>query len=224
MIPTPLLAVVFDMDGLLLDTEVIYRDVFTTVCVAHGYEVPETLYRSLIGTPSDRTQDLLLDSFGPDFPLASVYADCREGLDAQFRIGVPAKPGAQELLAFLAAQGMPTAVATSTRRTAALDHLDKAGLLPHLRTVVTRDDVSNGKPHPETFVTAAARLGVAPDGCLALEDSHHGVRAAHAAGMATVMVPDLLPPTDEIAALCVAVADSLHDVHAMVTKQGAASD
>ena len=84
------------------------------------------------------------------------------------------------------------------------------------QAVVTRDDVANPKPHPEPYLTAAARLGVPPGDCLAIEDSHSGVRAAHAAGMQTVMVPDLVLPTDEIAALCAAVMESLHAVHAAV--------
>jgi beta-phosphoglucomutase-like phosphatase (HAD superfamily) len=83
-------------------------------------------------------------------------------------------------------------------------------------SIVTRDDVVNPKPHPEPYLTAARRLGAAPGRCLALEDSHSGVRAAHAAGMQTIMVPDLVRPTEEIAKLCIAVLPSLADVHEML--------
>jgi beta-phosphoglucomutase-like phosphatase (HAD superfamily) len=78
--------------------------------------------------------------------------------------------------------------------------------------VVTRDDVANPKPHPEPYLLAASRLGIAPGLCIAVEDSHTGVRAAHAAGMQTIMVPDIVPPTSEIGALCVGVLDSLHEL------------
>ena len=213
MFPDPWTAVVFDMDGLLLDTERAYRDVFTAACDAAGFELTEAHYAALVGTPGDETRTLLMQWFGPDFPIADVFADCRTALAARFRRGVPVKNGAKELLVLLAEHDVPTAIATSTRRATAMEHLEGAGLLPHLTQVVTRDDVQNGKPHPESFLTAAGRLGAAPSACLALEDSHHGVRAAHAAGMATVMVPDLLPAVAEVAALCVAVVDSLHDVH-----------
>lgn len=212
MLPDPWTAVVFDMDGLLLDTERAYRDVFTAACDAAGFQLTEAHYGALVGTPGDQTRVLLMQWFGPGFPIADVFADCRTALAERFRHGVPVKDGARELLHLLAERSVPTAIATSTRRSTAMEHLESAGLLPHLRHVVTRDDVQNGKPHPESFLTAARRLEAEPTACLALEDSHHGVRAAHAAGMATVMVPDLLPPTDEVAALCVAVVDSLHDV------------
>ena len=109
-------------------------------------------------------------------------------------------------------RNIPAAVATSTYREAALDHLKKAGLLDLFATIVTRDDVEHGKPHPQSFLTAARRLEVEPRTCWALEDSHNGVRAAHAAGMATIMIPDLLEPTEEISKLCTTTLPSLMHV------------
>ena len=108
---------------------------------------------------------------------------------------------------------MPRAVATSSRSPHAFGHLGRAGLLSLFDAIVTRDDVEHPKPHPEPYLKAASRLGVAPQRCLALEDSHSGVRAAHAAGMQTIMVPDLVSPTAEIERLCVAVMESLGHVH-----------
>src|SRR5690606_14994890 len=107
---------------------------------------------------------------------------------------------------------IPAAVATSSRNPHARTHLGAAGLLDLFETVVTRDDVVNPKPHPEPYLTAARRLGVDPLHCLALEDSNAGVRAAHAAGMQTVMVPDLVHPDAAIRALGVAVMESLDHV------------
>jgi len=125
---------------------------------------------------------------------------------------VPVKRGAREMLEMLAAQDIPMAVATSSRTVAALGHLGTAGLLERFTTVVTRDDVTHPKPHPEPYLMAAGRLRVRPEACLAIEDSHTGVRAAHAAGMQTVMVPDLVPPSDEVRSLCAAVMGSLDEV------------
>ena len=91
-----------------------------------------------------------------------------------------------------------------------------SGILPRFHAVVAAGDYARGKPNPDPFLTAADRLGVAPEACLALEDSHNGVRAAHAAGMMTVMVPDLLPVTDEMRGLCLAIAKSLHEVRGLL--------
>ncbi len=113
----------------------------------------------------------------------------------------------------LGSRGVPTAVATSTPRGEAIEHLRRAGLADSFSAVVTRTDVTRGKPDPETFLRAASLLGVPPVRCLALEDSHNGVRAAHAAGMATIMVPDMAAPTDEITELCWRVCGSLEQVH-----------
>jgi HAD superfamily hydrolase (TIGR01509 family) len=125
---------------------------------------------------------------------------------------VPVKAGVPELLKELKARRIPMAVATSSRAPHALGHLGTAGLLDMFHAIVTRDDVKHPKPHPEPYLTAARHLGIAPANCLAIEDSHSGVRAAHAAGMQTIMVPDLIPPTDELRALCHAVMASLHEV------------
>jgi HAD superfamily hydrolase (TIGR01509 family) len=202
-------AVVFDMDGLLLDTEVLYREVMAEACSALGHEMAVDFHSRLIGIPKDRGAQILLGHFGPDFPLAVFHERTAAAFSARCEIAVPVKKGAHELLRELGRRNIPAAVATSTHRKAALDHLKKAGLLDLFTTIVTRDDVEHGKPHPQSFLTAARRLEVDPRTCWALEDSHNGVRAAHAAGMATIMIPDLLEPTEEISQLCVAVLPSL---------------
>jgi HAD superfamily hydrolase (TIGR01509 family) len=202
-------AVVFDMDGLLLDTEVLYREVMAEACSELGRDMAVEFHSRLIGVPKDRGAQILLGHFGPDFPIAVFHEHTAAAFAARCEHAVPVKKGAHELLRELDRRNIPAAVATSTHREAALDHLQKAGLLGMLATVVTRNDVEHGKPHPDSFLTAARRLEVDPRTCWALEDSHNGVRAANAAGMATIMVPDLLEPTEEISKLCVAVLPSL---------------
>ena len=109
------------------------------------------------------------------------------------------KPGVVELLDFLAGRGLPLAVATSAGRATAEHHLGRAGLLDRFTALATRDDVERAKPHPDIYLEAARRLGVAPERCLAFEDSNIGLEAAHAAGTMAFMVPDLLQPLPESA-------------------------
>src|SRR5262249_21552474 len=124
-----------------------------------------------------------------------------------------------DLLKVLRDAAIPLAVATSTARPKTEAQLKKAGIFHNFDVLVTRSDVEIGKPHPETFLKAAALLSVDPSNCLVLEDSHNGVRAAAAAGMATIMIPDLLPLIPEIASLCVGVLPSLNDVRIRISQQ-----
>jgi HAD superfamily hydrolase (TIGR01509 family) len=136
-----------------------------------------------------------------------------------FEHAMPVKPGAATLVAYLAREGVPVAVATSANRRTAERHLDGSGLRAQLPLVFTRDDVDHPKPDPAVFLKAAAGLGMAPENCLAVEDSFTGIMAAHAAGTMVVMVPDIVPPTPEIAALCCRVTGDLHEVQAIIAAQ-----
>ncbi|WP_137150158.1 HAD family phosphatase [Devosia sp. FKR38] len=209
----PFQAVIFDMDGTLLDTEAVFRTIVFEVCDELGFEMTDDVHLSMVGGSHERTNQLLIEAYGVAFPYTLFDQRCRIIMHERSQSGVPLKAGARELVSDLKARGIPTAVATSSRHPHATHHLGAAGLLDLFQTIVTRDDVLNPKPHPEPYLTAAHRLGVAPEHCLALEDSHTGVRAAHAAGMQTVMVPDLVHPSAEIRALGIAVMESLSHVH-----------
>jgi HAD superfamily hydrolase (TIGR01509 family) len=214
--PRAVKAVVFDMDGLLVDTEAVFRDVMMAASAARGVDLPEAVFLRMVGLPEHASRAVAMGHFGDGFDydpwLAHVWELAHERIEA----GVPVKAGAAELLDALDRARLPRAIATSSQHATVERHLGPAGLLERFDAVIAAGDYACGKPSPDPFLAAATRLGVDPADCLALEDSHNGVRAAHAAGMMTVMVPDLLPATPEIAELCVAVANSLHEVRLML--------
>ncbi len=214
--PTKIEAVLLDMDGTLLDTETIYVGSMFAALADMGFHLHETLIHSMIGLPGKDCMALLNAEFGDRFSIKAfhpIYVDHRT---ERMKNGIPLKPGVIELLDLIARAGLPVAVATSSNRSNAEENLAKTGILPRFAAVLTRDDVAEAKPHPELFLKAAAALSMPPEACLAVEDSHVGVRAAHAAGTMTVMVPDMLPPTPEIRALCLHVVADMHAVHALL--------
>lgn len=219
ILPHPVGAVVFDMDGLLLDTERIYAAAVTGAGRAVGFDIPEQLYHTMIGIPGRECDLMIRAHFGPAFPMADYTAKCSALVTDLTEAGIPLKSGAVELIDDLFRRSIPTAVATSSSRRTAVRHLQTAGLLERFDLVVTRDDVAHGKPRPDLFIKAAEGLGIEARHCLSLEDSHNGIRSAHAAGTMPVMVPDIVPPSDEIRAMCVAIVGSLHDVRRLMTTQ-----
>jgi HAD superfamily hydrolase (TIGR01509 family) len=216
--PRPVRAVIFDMDGLLVDTEAPVRDALMSAAATIGRELPLVVFMSMVGTTSAHSDQVLVEHFGSDFDLDSYLAEVRRLLELSFDIGVPLKPGAAELLALVDEVGLPKALVTSSSRRAVDRHLP-AEVVARFSTLITSESVEQSKPHPEPYLRAAAALGIAPENCLALEDSHNGIRSAHAAGMMAVMVPDLLEATDEMREKTVAIADSLHDVCAALVFQ-----
>lgn len=218
MLPRPVRAVVFDMDGLLVDSEAVFRDSMMHVAREHGRNLPLEVFLRMVGLPGPSSRVIALAHFGEDFPIDEFNAAVWKHAHAHHdEIGVALKAGVTELLDHLDAAGLPRAVATSSTHAAVEHQLGRGGILARFQAVVAAGDYARGKPNPDPFLTAAARLGVDPAYCLALEDSHNGVRAAHAAGMMTVMVPDLLAATDEMRQRCIAIAESLHDVRHMLT-------
>ena len=217
--PRPVQAVVFDMDGLLIDSEGLVREGAMRAAAKLGFDMPFSVSASMIGLPFPDCKHLIEDHFGPTFPIDAYLIEERHEIEALFTEGVALKAGVIELLGYLKALGLPRAVATSSGRSSSVQHLGHHHLLRHFSAIVAREDVTRHKPYPDPYLRAAELLGVAPQNCLALEDSHNGVRAAHAAGMMTIMVPDLLDATQEMEQKCIAIADSLHAVHALLLAQ-----
>ena len=209
-------AVVFDMDGLIVDTEVLYREAMIAAVDAHGSAMPPTLYMETIGMPGDAARNALRDYFGPDFDLDALWADAKARFRELTRARRYMKAGVEELLDVLDAVAMPRAIATSSSHHDVRMHLSPHGLEGRFDAVVASGDYPRGKPNPDPYLKAAELLAVDPVWCLALEDSHNGVRAASEAGMMTVMIPDLLHPTEEMHRLCVRIAEDLHEVRALI--------
>lgn len=207
--PNPVMAVIFDMDGTLLDTEAAHLRAMAEAGTALGWDVPQDLLLRMVGIHREATRWMVAAHFGPDFPLDRFFVDSDALFEAANEIGIAVRPGAVSLLEHLKRAGIPMAVATSTRAPFAQRRLQRAGLLAFFNHVVTRSDVERPKPDPEPYLLAAARLGVDPASAVAVEDSYAGVRSATAAGIATVMVPDLLPPTQESHLLAAAIVPSL---------------
>lgn len=208
-------AVIFDMDGLMLDSERAILDCFRQAAAAQGADIESDWWLGMIGCGDTACRALLEDRIGAPAAamlLARGHARYVEMADA----GLPHRPGIVALLDLLAAHAMPRAVATSTRAPLAQRKLEAAGLLTYFEVVCTSSDVAQPKPAPDVYLLAAERLGVAPSQCLVLEDSPTGVRAALAAGMTAVQVPDLLAPDDDVRALGHRIVGSLAEAQALL--------
>jgi HAD superfamily hydrolase (TIGR01509 family) len=217
MFPRAIKAVVFDMDGLLIDSEIAYRDAMIHVAREnYGLDLPVAVFLRMVGLSAPAWQRVAVEHFGTDFPIETYNAAVWAHAYATHANGVALKPGVLELLDYLDVNELPRAVATSSGHPAVKHQLGGNKIYDRFHAIVAAGDYAQGKPAPDPFLTAAARMGVDPADCLALEDSHNGVRAAHAAGMMTVMVPDLLGPTDEMHERCITIAPDLHHVRQLL--------
>jgi HAD superfamily hydrolase (TIGR01509 family) len=212
-------AVVFDMDGLMLDTERPVQACCQAAADRLGFALDADYYhRELVGRGWAESDAALMARFGEAFPLERFKTDFERLWAAHLkRHGIDRKPGLLEVLAMLEARHIPVAVATSTHRHEAEFCLGLAELRERFAVVVTGDEVSQGKPQPDIYLEAAWRLGVPPGACIALEDSNAGVLAASRAGMLTLMVPDAgRLPSPEARRAAHAVCDSLLEASAVI--------
>lgn len=205
-------AVLFDMDGLMFDTERLSDEVWCAVSRKYGFEMTSRDVSLLRGRNYEGGRAAMLGRFGPDFPYDALAAEAHEKISARLARHVPLRPGLFELLDALRGLGCKMAVASSTQSDRVLHHMALAGVRDYFSAVIGGESVTNSKPDPEIFLRAAAALGETPASCMVLEDSYNGVRAGAASGCFTVMVPDIDPPTPEMEALADAVVPSLLDV------------
>ncbi|MEO1403288.1 MAG: HAD family phosphatase [Cyanobacteria bacterium J06635_1] len=207
-------AIIFDMDGLMLDSESIYHLAWQQAVQGLGYEFDSQLYLSLVGHSNAEAELLMGQFFGDTFPFQQFRADWTAYWHEHVQNhAIPVKSGLMELLDLLETYEIPKAVGTSSNLQEAEISLKGAGIWHRFAHIVTVDQVVAGKPAPDIFLRAAQKLGVTPKDCLVLEDSNAGVQAATAAGMPVMMVPDLQTPSAEAQQQAVAIADSLHNVY-----------
>lgn len=217
MFTPPFTAILFDMDGLMIDTERMAQRAWQQAGAEFGFTLPAALYLQAVGRTAPATEALFRAGLGADFPFAAVYARKQHYLyTAIEEEGIPTKPGLLELLDRVERREIAKAVATSTARVLAIKKLTAAKLLRRFDTMVCGDEVAQGKPAPDIFLAAAAKLGVAPAHCLVLEDSSAGIQAAHAAGMRAIWVPDLIQPSPAITPLAYSVVRDLHEVRQLL--------
>jgi beta-phosphoglucomutase-like phosphatase (HAD superfamily) len=212
-------AVIFDMDGLMLDTEPLYKVAWQAVAEELGHPLDDRSYARLVGRPTDDCERELVGQFGPDFPLDQFRVRWPVRWQAEVAVhGIPQKPGLLEFLAFLDGHGLPVAVATSSERDYTVFSLRHAGLEGRFSVVVTGDEVARGKPAPDIYLEAARRLRVAPGACVALEDSEAGILAASRAGMRAVLIPDWTRPSEVAVQAAFRVMGTLSEAHDFVSR------
>jgi HAD superfamily hydrolase (TIGR01509 family) len=188
-------AVIFDLDGTLIDSESITQAAGIEAFASLGVQVEPEFLHSLIGI-DDKTGGGLIRARFPDLDTDAFAMAWTRGVRQRYADGVPLKAGTQEVLSAIA---LPKAIATSSTRRQADSKLGQSGLGGHFAHVVTFDDVARPKPAPEPYLLAARLLGVDPARCVAFEDSETGARSAHAAGMTVVQIPDIVPATGDFA-------------------------
>ncbi len=210
-LPKSLQAVILDMDGVIIDSEPIYRFVWQSTAAELGYNLTDERYLSLLGFTIPDAEAEVARVAGTGFPIARF----RELWPVRWRHhvetgGLPVKPGLWNFLELLEQHHLPVAVATSSDAQTVAFSLRAAGLEGRFPCIVSGDQVARGKPAPDIFLEAARRLGVAPEFCIVLEDSDAGILAAVAAGIPAILIPDLKQPSPETAKRVFRVLPSLH--------------
>lgn len=204
--------VIFDMDGLMFDTERMWATFWEPALAELGLPYKKGLDEAARGTSGETMWNILRQFYGEDCDAEAIVESLHRVADKKFEKPVPKKPGLDELLAWLDEQHIPMAVASSSREKMIRHHLDNWGLTHYFSAIVSGQHVTHSKPDPEIFLLAAERLGVRPERCLVLEDSYNGVRAGAAGGFVTVMVPDMMQPDEEMRRCYTMECKSLNEV------------
>lgn len=206
-------AVVFDMDGVIFDSERAVMQCWKEVASRHNIPDIEKAILACTGTTMVRTREIMLNLYGADFPYDEYARESSVIFHSRYDGGrLPMKPGVKELLTFLNEHDKKIALASSTRQQVVTDELRDAGIIEYFDRIICGDMVSRSKPAPDIFLKACEELNVSPSDSYAIEDSYNGIRAAHAGGLHPIMVPDLLPADEEMQSLAEIVLPSLTSV------------
>ena len=216
---TQIQAVLFDMDGVIFDSEIKVIECWKDIAEKYGFGDIETPCYEALGTTREIAREIMLAHYGAGFPYDAYKDEMAALFHARYGEGrLPKKKGVEELLQFLHMHNLKVALASSTRREVVTQELRDGGLLDYFDAVICGDMVARSKPEPDIFLKACEVLGVAPEHAVGIEDSYNGMRALAAAGITAIMVPDLKQPTDEIRALAAEVLPDLLAVKAYLNK------
>ena len=213
-------AVVFDMDGVLFDTEIVCMKAWMAVAERRGLSGMEEIFNQVIGLNANDSRLIVLKAYGEDFDYPGFRQEAAEFFQKDMREnGLPVKPGVPEILEWLKGSGYKVGLASSTRSESVLSHLKQAEMEDYFSVVVTGDMIEHSKPRPDIYLLACSRLGVEPEQAYAIEDSPNGVRSAHAAGMWTIMVPDMIAPDEEMRRLSRVILKDMTEVMAYLLQK-----
>lgn len=206
-------AIIFDMDGLMIDSERVTYDEYVKKLNALGYhDFTEDIYIKCLGKTKPGICQVFIDHYGNDFPMVEVWDDVHVGIDDSLRKHVPIKKGLIELLEYLKENNYKTIVATSSARKRVDEILSNAGITKYFDDTICGDEVSHGKPDPEIFLTACKKLDVEPSEAIVIEDSEAGILAAYNGHIDVICVPDMKYPTSEYQAKSTLIVESLDKI------------
>lgn len=205
-------AVVFDMDGILFDTERLCLEAWKEFADEKGIENVETALKGCIGLNRTDTQLFLAEFYGEDFPYEEFRVSVSEKMQKKMEKEIPMLPGVRELLDYLVEKKVTIGLASSSRSEVIKSHIARVGLTDYFQIIVGGDMIEHSKPLPDIYLIACEKLGVAPQEAYAIEDSPNGIRSAYSAGMKAIMVPDLIEPTTEMEEKATVILPSLFAV------------
>lgn len=191
-------AVVFDMDGIIFDTERLVLECWVEIAEKYGFSGVEETFRECIGTNKVKTMEIVKENLGEDFPYTEFSKEASTFFREKTVDGIPQKKGVRDTLEMLKSMGIPLGLASSTRKAVVCEELKDAGLLDFFRVVMGGDQLKRSKPEPDIYLMTCEQLEVDPKECIAIEDSYNGILSAYGAGMCPVMIPDMLVPTEEM--------------------------
>lgn len=205
-------AVVFDMDGVIFDTEKAVIEVWQEVAARHNIPNIEHYCRECTGVTAVAARQKFMEIYGDRYSYDDLRAEKTGMVMDRFRNGlIDIKPGVHTILDTLKQNNILIALASSTRRAAVIEELTMTNLIAYFDEIITGDMVANSKPAPDIFLKACAELGVSPEDAVGIEDSYNGVISSHNAGLYTIMVPDILAPTDEMREIADYIAEDLYE-------------
>ena len=201
---------IFDMDGLLFDTERMYRDSWKQSAQQFGLVHNPDFPRTVCGSSGAHMREIILQYY-PQVDAKAFADDCILRVERELETHVPEKTGVRDILQYFKQHGVRVAVASSSKRATVLHNLKQADIFSYFDAIVSGDQVTHGKPAPDIFLLAAQQIGCEPENCYVFEDGTNGIRAGAAAGCTTIMIPDLTPPNAQLEQLCAGIYPSLSD-------------